>query len=142
MDTKRAYDVVHLELLNGKTIVVKPFSIKKTRLARPLLDKILSTETQKDDEGKEILDANGEPLPVVTADESENLFLDLCVMAMEGQKELESLVNDRDKLEDSLDTYTIYEIVRVATGYDFLEMIKRGQALQEKMVEQGVRNQV
>ena len=56
-------------------------------------------------------------------------------MAMEGQEKLASLLEDRDNLEEALDLETMYEIIKVATGYDFLEMQERMKRTQQQLAD-------
>lgn len=135
MDTKRVYNVEYIELLDGKQMVAKPFSIKKNRIAKEKLNAILDPEVVKDEEGKPVLDEEGNPTPVLSDEEAEAILLDVTAMAMEGQEKLASLLEDRDNLEEALDLETMYEIIKVATGYDFLEMQERMKKTQQQLAD-------
>src|SRR5690606_23733787 len=135
MDTKRVYNVEYIELLDGKQMVVKPFSIKKNRIAKEKLNAILDPEVVKDEEGEPVLDEEGNPTPVLSDEEAEAILLDVTAMAMEGQEKLASLLEDRDNLEEALDLETMYEIIKVATGYDFLEMQERMKRTQQQLAD-------
>jgi len=135
MDTKRVYNVEYIELLDGKQMVAKPFSIKKNRIAKEKLNAILDPEVVKDEEGEPVLDEEGNPTPVLSDEEAEAILLDVTAMAMEGQEKLASLLEDRDNLEEALDLETMYEIIKVATGYDFLEMQERMKRTQQQLAD-------
>ena len=125
METKRVYNVERYELLDGTEMEVRPFSIKKNRKAKELLNRIINSGVKKDEEGKELEDEFGQPIPEMTDEEAEAIFIDVVAMAMIGQSSCAHLLDDRDKLEDSLDDGTVFAVIKATTGYDFLAMQER-----------------
>ena len=87
------YDVEEIELQNGNKVKLKPLSIKELRKFMEAIKK------------------TGE---VSTEEETLNILIDACAVALE--KQLPDLVKDRDALEDALDVPTINRILEVCGG--------------------------
>ena len=125
--SKRVYNVEVLELLDGSEIEVRPLPIKKLRIAQDSINKALTFSGEEDSDTDE-------------AEENMiNVFLDIVetVIKVNGSEKLAKFVDPetgREELEDTLDQDTMYEIVKVATGFDFLAMNERVQ----KMLDAGV----
>ena len=87
------YDVEEITLQNGKTVKLKPLSIKELRRFMVSIQGIAQvTEEEK------------------TLD----ILIDACAVALE--KQLPDFVADRDALEDALDVPTINRILEVCGG--------------------------
>lgn len=126
-DSKRVYTVEHFELMDGTKIEAKPLSIKRLRAAQKMIQGVFK-------EAQEIAEAD-EPLPE-DAETTDDKLTDACIsivaMVMRNQEDCDKFLepdNGRELLEDTLDQETMYEIVRVATGYDFLAMQKQATEL-------------
>lgn len=133
MKAKQVYTVEVIKLLDDTEVTVRPFSIKKNRLAKAKLDRIVTPEILRDEAGEPILDEDGDEQPYeMTEEEAEALLLDVVEMAVASQHEH---LQDREVLEDVVDTLTAYEIIKVTTGYDFLEMQARMRRMMEKQME-------
>lgn len=133
MKAKQVYTVEVIKLLDDTEVTVRPFSIKKNRLAKAKLDRIVTPEILRDESGEPILDEDGDEQPYeMTEEEAEALLLDVVEMAVASQHEH---LQDREVLEDVVDTLTAYEIIKVTTGYDFLEMQARMRRMMEKQME-------
>lgn len=133
MKAKQVYTVEVIKLLDDTEVTVRPFSIKKNRLAKAKLDRIITPEILRDEAGEPILDEDGDEQPYeMTDEEAETLLLDVVEMAVASQHEH---LQDREVLEDVVDTLTAYEIIKVTTGYDFLEMQARMRRMMEKQME-------
>ena len=133
MKAKQVYTVEVIKLLDDTEVTVRPFSIKKNRLAKAKLDRIITPEILQDEAGEPILDEDGDEQPYeMTDEEAETLLLDVVEMAVASQHEH---LQDREVLEDVVDTLTAYEIIKVTTGYDFLEMQARMRRMMEKQME-------
>ena len=87
------YDVEQITLQDGSTVNLKPLSIKELRKFMIAIQKTQDAATE---------------------DETLNVLIDACAVALE--KQLPSLVADRDKLEDALDIPTINRILEVCGG--------------------------
>ena len=87
------YDVEEVQLQNGQTVKLKPLSIKELRKFMIAIKKTSESQTE---------------------DETLNILIDACAIALE--KQLPDLVADRDKLEDALDMPTINRILEVCGG--------------------------
>jgi len=87
------YDVEEIELQNGAKVKLKPLTIKELR---KFMEAIRKT---------------GE---VSTEEETLNILIDACAVALE--KQLPDLVTDRDALEDALDVPTINRILEICGG--------------------------
>ena len=125
--TKRVYNVEVLELLDGSEVEVRPLPIKKLRIAQDSINKALTFSGEEDSDSE---DAEENMI---------NVFLDIVetVIKVNGSEKLAKFMDPesgRDELEDTLDQDTMYEIVKVATGFDFLAMNERVQ----KMLDAGV----
>lgn len=132
---KKVYTVESLVLLDGTVVEVKPLPIKRLRAAQRAIQDALAGTELTDDDGNVLLDKDGEPQREVSDDALMDAFLDVTEMVMKNQEKCEKFLepdNGRELLEDSVDQETLYEIVRVSTGYDFLAMQKRMQAIMEK----------
>ena len=125
--TKRVYNVEVLELLDGSEVEVRPLPIKKLRIAQDSINKALTFSGDDESDSEE-------------AEENMiNVFLDIVetVIKVNGSEKLAKFIDPetgREALEDTLDQDTMYEIVKVATGFDFLAMNERVQ----KMLDAGV----
>lgn len=132
---KQVYTVEVIKLLDGTDVTVRPFSIKKNRLAKAKLDEVITPKILKDENDEPILDEDGKEQPdIMTDEQAEELMLDVVEMAVKGQADH---IDDRDVLEDVVDTLTMYEIIKVTTGYDFLEMQERMQKIMAAQMERG-----
>lgn len=122
-ETKRVYTVEHFELLDGTKVEAKPLPIKRLRTAQAAIREVFKTaEEQNEDSGE------------ATDDALMDACVDIVLSTMRNQKSCEKFLepdNGRELLEDSLDQDTMYEIVRVATGFDFLAMQKNAQKMME-----------
>ena len=87
------YDVEEIQLQSGEKVQLKPLTIKELRKFMAVIQKTAEATTE---------------------DETLNLLIDACAVALE--KQLPELVADRDKLEDSLDVPTINRILEVCGG--------------------------
>ena len=87
------YDVEEIELQNGAKVKLKPLTIKELRKFMVAIQR-----TQE----------------VTSEDETLNILIDACAVALERQ--LPELVKDRDALEDALDVPTINRILEVCGG--------------------------
>ena len=87
------YDVEEIELQNGAKVRLKPLTIKELRKFMVAIQR-----TQE----------------VTSEDETLNILIDACAVALE--KQLPELVKDRDALEDALDVPTINRILEVCGG--------------------------
>ena len=87
------YDVEEVQLQNGQTVKLKPLSIKELRKFMIAIKKTGESQTE---------------------DETLNILIDACAVALE--KQLPDLVKDRDALEDALDVPTINRILEVCGG--------------------------
>ena len=87
------YDVEEIELQNGARVKLKPLTIKELRKFMVAIQR-----TQE----------------VTSEDETLNILIDACAVALE--KQLPELVKDRDALEDALDVPTINRILEVCGG--------------------------
>lgn len=87
------YDVEEIELQNGAKVRLKPLTIKELRKFMVAIQR-----TQE----------------VTSEDETLNILIDACAVALERQ--LPELVKDRDALEDALDVPTINRILEVCGG--------------------------
>lgn len=125
--SKRVYTVESLELLDGTEVEVRPLPIKRLRVAQDAINKALSGPEDEDDEADDNTEEN-----------LMSVFLDITQTVMQlngGEKTAKFLGDDgRDTLEDTIDQDTLYEIVKVATGFDFLAMNERVQ----KMLDAGI----
>lgn len=123
MDAKRVYTVEHISLQDGSVVEVKPLTIKRSREASALLKKFQGIPLTNDD-GTPKLDKKGEPeTRDMTDEEAEQVLLDIVLIVMRGQDSCQKFLADREELEDSIDSPTIFEIVKIATGVDFLGMM-------------------
>lgn len=125
---KRVYTVEHIELLDGTEIEVKPLPIKRLRRAQDAINAAMLGTVKTDDEGKEIVGTDGEPEREQSEDDIWDAFVSVVELVMQGQESCEKFLEPeqgRDLLEDTLDQDTLYEIVRISTGYDFLAMQKQ-----------------
>ncbi len=87
------YDVEEIQLQNGKTIILKPLSIKQLRKFMSAIQKTADATTEE---------------------ETLTVLIDACAVAIE--KQLPDLVANRDELEDALDMPTINRILEVCGG--------------------------
>jgi hypothetical protein len=87
------YDVEEIQLQNGKTITLKPLSIKQLRKFMSAIQKTADATTEE---------------------ETLTVLIDACAVAIE--KQLPDLVANRDELEDALDMPTINRILEVCGG--------------------------
>ncbi len=78
------YDVQEVKLQNGATVKLKPLTIKELRKFMAVIQKTAEVKTE---------------------DETLDLLIDACAVALE--KQLPDLVADRDAFEDVLDVPTI-----------------------------------
>lgn len=112
------YDTIELELQNGVVVEIKPLPIKKLRKATNILnsfsEKIASEEMNE-----------------LTESQVNDIFIDTLVevVALVLEKSHKDLVSDIDEFEDILDLPTMYEIVKIATGWDFNKTDELGKAL-------------
>lgn len=136
MNSSRVYTVETIELQDGTKMEVKPLSIKRNRQAKVLLNKILEPAEKKDEEGNPILDEEGTPeVEQLTDEEATDVMVDICAMSMEKQESCKHLLEDREELEDALDQPTVYEIIKISTGFDFLELEARMKAIANRLME-------
>ena len=87
------YDVEEVQLQNGQTAKLKPLSIKELRKFMVAIQKTGESQTE---------------------DETLNILIDACAIALERQ--LPELVADRDAFEDALDVPTMNRILEVCGG--------------------------
>lgn len=86
----KIYESIELELLDGKSIVVKPLSIKNLR---------------------EVMKTWGKAQDVETEDDFLEVLIECTQIAM--KQFAPELALDREKLEDSVDLQTMYKILEV-----------------------------
>lgn len=86
----KIYESVELELLDGKTITVKPLSIKNLR---------------------EVMKAWGKTAEVETEDDFLEVLVECTQIAM--KQFAPDLAGDRELLEDAVDLQTMYKILEV-----------------------------
>lgn len=127
--SKRVYNVEVLELLDGSEVEVRPLPIKKLRVAQDSINKALSYSAEEEVDENE------------AEDNMIDVFLNIVMTVIKttgGDNEKLAKFTDpetgKEELEDVLDQDTMYEIVKVATGFDFLAMNERVQ----KMLEAGI----
>lgn len=127
--SKRVYNVEVLELLDGSEVEVRPLPIKKLRVAQDSINKALSYSAEEEVDDNE------------AEDNMIDVFLNIVMTVIKttgGDNEKLAKFTDpetgKEELEDVLDQDTMYEIVKVATGFDFLAMNERVQ----KMLEAGI----
>ena len=89
----KVYDVEEIELQNGSKVTLKPLSIKALRKFMAAIAKTSESKTE---------------------DETLNILLDACAVALESQ--LPELTKDKDALEGALDMPTINRILEVCGG--------------------------
>lgn len=133
-EPKRVYTVEHLQLLDGTEVEVKPLSIKRLRKAQAGINKAMEGQDVLDDNGDVVLDDKGEPEKEYSDEVVFDAFFDVVEMVMQGQKGSEKFLepeSGRELLEDSVDQGTLYEIVKVSTGYDFLAVQERIRTIME-----------
>jgi hypothetical protein len=134
---KRVYNVERFILLDNTEVEVKDLPIKKLRKAQDLINKAMSGEPVLDDDGEPVIGDNGEPEVKVDEDAVYDAFFTIVELVMAGQEKCEKFLepdNGRELLEDTLDQDTLYEIVRVSTGFDFLRVQRMVDQMMEKEV--------
>lgn len=126
-ETKKVYTVEYFELMDGTKVEAKPLPIKRLREAQRLIQGVFK-------QAQELADSK-EPIPD-DAETTDERLIDACIsvvsMVMRNQEDCEKFLepdNGRELLEDTLDQETMYEVVRVATGYDFLAMQRQATEL-------------
>lgn len=126
-ETKKVYTVEYFELMDGTSVEAKPLPIKRLREAQRLIQGVFK-------QAQELVDSK-EPIPD-DAETTDERLIDACIsvvsMVMRNQEDCEKFLepdNGRELLEDTLDQETMYEVVRVATGYDFLAMQRQATEL-------------
>lgn len=132
---KQVYTVEQLKLQDGTVVEVKQLPIKRLREAQRIIQDALSGTPVTDEDGEPVLDKNGEPETEVSDEEVVDAFIDVTLMVMKNQEKCEKFLNGdegREELEDAVDQDTLYEIIRISTGYDFLAMQKRMQTMMER----------
>lgn len=133
---KTVYTVERLQLLDGTEVEVRNLPIKKLRRANDLINKAMSGTPVIDEEtGEQAVDDDGQPLVEQTDDAMYDAFFDIVEMVMEGQKSCAKFLDEdggRELLEDTMDQFTLYEIVKVSSGFDFLAMQKRIEQMMER----------
>lgn len=134
---KRVYNVERFILLDNTEVEVKDLPIKKLRKAQDMINKAMTGETVTDEDGEPVLDKHGDPQVKVEEDAVYDAFFSIVEMVMVNQEKCAKFLepeSGRELLEDTLDQDTLYEIVRVSTGFDFL----RVQKMVDEMVEKEV----
>lgn len=89
------YDVEEVELQNGKSVKLKPLSIRKLREFMKIMGKTEGTKTE---------------------DEALAILIEACGIAIEDQ--VPDIKENKELLEDLLDIPTINRIVKVCGGID------------------------
>lgn len=133
---KRVYTVERFILLDDTEVEVKPLAIKKLRNAQDKINNALLGVPVLDDDGEPVLDDDGEVKREASDELLFDALFDVIELVMVGQKSCEKFLEEekgRDLLEDTVDQDTMYEIIRVSTGYDFLAMQKRALQAMEQM---------
>lgn len=131
-EPKRVYTVEYLELLDGTKVEVKPLSIKRLRKAQAGINAAMAGEELRDEEGNVLLDEDGDPQKEYSDDAVFEAFFDVVEMVMLNQKNCEKFLepdDGREYLEDNIDQNTLFEIVKLSTGYDFLAVQERVQKI-------------
>lgn len=119
------YTVEHFKLMDGTEVEVRPLAIKRLRQAQRKINAVFE-KMREDAENADKYD-----------EELEDNLLDIVEWVMRGQDNCKKFLdpdNGRELLEDTLDQHTLYEVIRVSTGYDFLATAQKAQeALKEAM---------
>ena len=89
------YDVEEIELRDGKTVKLKPLSIRELRLFMEVMGKTSNAKTE---------------------DEALQVLIEACGVALE--KQIPELKENKDLLEDILDVPTINRVIKVCGGID------------------------
>lgn len=136
---KTVYTVEHFKLLDGTELEVKPLPIRRLRKANDLINTALAGSPVLDEDGEPLLDSDGDPRTETKDDDVIDAFIDVVLIVMQGQPKCENFLDGdegREELEDVMDQHTLFAIIKAATGFDFLEMQKRLQALMERGLPQ------
>ena len=137
---KAVYDREYYLLMDDTEVEVKPLPIKKLRKATNLINNAIKGHPVTNEDGEPVYNENGEPQTQVDDEELIDALLQVVVFVMEDRSNVKACEkflepdDGRELLEETIDQTTMYEIVRVATGYDFLKMSK----MVEEMMQTGV----
>lgn len=105
------YTTEEVTLQNGKTVTVRPLSIATLRKFNRKFDEL----GQVDKKLKEGLPEGEELDPRDVEDASIDVLVDLAAICLKG-KGVDELLDDREALEEALDTPTIYKLIEVCAG--------------------------
>lgn len=131
---REVYTTETLALQDGTTVEVRPLPIKRLKVAQKIINDAMTGVPQVDDNGEPVLDEDGEQVYLTDSDVLTDAFFQVVEMVMKNQAGCEKFLepeSGRGELEDTLDQDTMYEIVRVATGYDFLAFQRKVQEAME-----------
>ena len=129
---KRVYTVEVIELQDGTEVEVKPLPIKRLRKAQDVINKAMTGTPRLDDEGNEVKGDDGEVIRDASDEDIWDAFIAVVLMVMQNQSGCEKFLDGdegKELLEDTIDQESLYEIVKVSTGYDFLAMQKQVEEL-------------
>ena len=130
--------VNYIALQDERVLAVRKFTIKKNKDASKIVYDALNGSPVIDEEtGEAEVDKNGDPVLNVSEDDITEAFLKVVSMVAEGQKgfdDFEDSEEGYDAMMECIDEETLYEIVKVSTGVDFLAMMQRMQKLAEEEV--------
>lgn len=144
---KRVYTVEHLALQDGTEVEAKPLPIKRLRQAQKKISAAMEGTPKYDEEGNPVIDKDGDHEKDYDDNAVYDAFIDVVLLVMQGQKSCEKFLdpgeelpeddedyegpprNGRELLEDTIDQDSLYEIVKVSTGYDFLAMTQQVQEI-------------
>lgn len=130
-DNKRVYTVEYFELMDGTEVEVKPLPIKRLRKAQSTINKVIRQASESAEQGGDTSDAEDFDDQLIDA------LIDTVLMVMQGQEKCSHFTTEeggREALEDTIDQESMYEIVRVSTGFDFLGMKERAEKAMEGML--------
>lgn len=127
-NNKQVYTVEYFELMDGTEVEVKPLPIKRLRKAQNSINEVIrsaSEVVQNDEDADEVEDYD---------DRLVDVLIGVVHGVLQGQEGCEKFAGEdgRELLEDTLDQDTMYEIIRVSTGFDFLAMRKRAETMMQE----------
>lgn len=96
----KVFTVEELELQDGRTVTIKPLTIKRLRKFMKIIGQLNEMENPEDSEEQE--------------DATIELMIDACVIALEQNNP--EVASNREALEDALDVPTMWKILEVSGG--------------------------
>jgi hypothetical protein len=109
------YDIEEIELQDGTVVTIRPLNIKRLRKFMDIMEKQNEAVSKRLEALREAAE-NGEELPDGHETEFDNLefMIDMCSIAVEQSDS--KLAADRERLEEALDTPTMWKIMEIAGG--------------------------